>query len=116
MMSYEEAPEFAGPVTEDLAGGASLDTQALAQHSIRLPRLDQAELAQGRFVPAHGPDPYRMSPEQVQRERDAAAAKYERRQRIESLVSSITLSTLEAGKAADLIEAEITEIADRASR
>ena len=107
MMSLRGGPwSSPGQFTEDLRG------RCLARHAGIGSALRSAcrgastrrSWPRGRFVPAHGPDPYRMSPEQVQRERDAAAAKYERRQRIESLVSSITLSTLEAGKAADLIE------------
>ena len=56
MMSWEDCPEAAGPVTENVASGGapSLDIQALAQHSVRLPQLDQAELAQGRYVPGAG--------------------------------------------------------------
>jgi len=81
-----------------------------------LPRLDQGELAQGRFVPAHGPDPYRMSPEQVDRERAEAARRWAVRQRIEQAVSAIAIDALEAGKMTDQVIAEISAAADRAAR
>jgi hypothetical protein len=49
---YTACPEFSGPVTEPAATtGAALDLQALAQSSVRLPRLDQSALACGEYVP-----------------------------------------------------------------
>ena len=95
MLSWEDCPESSGPVTESAAGGygAVLDTQALADHSIRLPQLDAAELAQGRYVPVSGPIPYLPSVEQRDRERAEADRLWERRQVIER-------AAIQAGQAA----------------
>lgn len=95
VLSYEEAPEFAGPQSEGNLFGADYGMPG---------------------YPSIGRPPTQLDPETMQRERDAAARAYERRCRIESLASTIAISALEAGKVADQIEREIAEAADRASR
>ena len=116
MMSWEDCPEAAGPVTENVASGGapSLDIQALAQHSVRLPQLDQAELAQGRYVPVRGPDLYAMSPEMRDRERAEADRRWEIRTRIERAALQAGASSLEAAATYDRIAREAGEIADKA--
>lgn len=115
MMGWQDCPEAAGPVTESAAsGGAVLDIQALAQHSVRLPQLDQAALADGVYVPRRGHDPYRMSPEMVERERAEAARKFEIRQRIEQAALQAGASSLEAAQTYDRIAREAAGIADKA--
>jgi hypothetical protein len=81
---YTAQPEFAGPMTEPRATtGAALDIQALAQHSVRLPRLNQAALAAGEFVPVSAPSPYiDHDPEFQARERAEA---YRRDLRVQRL-------------------------------
>jgi len=111
MMSWEDCPEAAGPMSENAAGG--LDVQALAQHSVRLPQLDQAELAAGRYVPLRGPDPYRMSPEQVNRERAEADRRWEIRQAAERAAIAAGQSALEAASTADRMLREAAETAAR---
>jgi len=98
-------------MSENTPGG--LDIQALAQHSVRLPQLDAAELAQGRYVPARGFDPYRMSPEQVARERAEADRRYEIRTRVEQAAMEAGASSLEAARTYDRIEREAAETAER---
>lgn len=109
-------PESAGPVTEAAAGGgAALDVQALAQHSVRLPQLDAAALADGQYVPVRGADPYRMSAEQRDRERAEAERKFEIRERIERAALQAGASALEASATVSRIEREAGEVAVKAA-
>ncbi len=116
MMGWQDCPEAAGPVTESAAGGGApaLDVQALAQHSVRLPRLDQGELAQGRYVPLRGADPYQMPAEMRDRERAEADRRWEIRSRIERAALEAGASSLEAAATYDRIAREASEIADKA--
>lgn len=111
MRDWSEQPEASGPMSEREAGG--LDVQAIAQGRVRLPQLDPAALAQGDFVPLHGFDPYRPTPEQTARERDAAARKFEIREAAERAAIAAGQSALEAASTADKMLREARETADR---
>lgn len=116
MLSWEDAPESAGPVSEAAAGGgAALDVQALAQHSVRLPQLDQEALRHGEYVPLRGEDPYRPSPEQVARERAEASRRYEVREAAERAAIAAGQSALEAAATADKLIREAQETARKVS-
>lgn len=52
------------------AGQSALDSQALQQHAVRLPQLDQQALELGDYVPQQGPDPFARD----QHDRDADQA------------------------------------------
>jgi len=113
---WTECPEAAGPVTEAAATGygPSIDYQALAQHSVRLPQLDQSELQHGRYVPLSGAIPYALPPEIRDRERDAAARTFERRQLIERAAIAAGQAALEAGATADSLMQQAAAAADKA--
>jgi len=115
MRDWQDCPEAAGPVTEAAASGATLDVQALQQHSVRLPQLDQEALRHGEYVPIRGPDPYRMSPEQVARERAEADRKYQVREAAERAAIAAGQSALKAAATADRIIREARETADKAA-
>ena len=113
MMGWQDCPEAAGPDERERRWRARRPGAGAAQ--LRLPQLDQQALAQGLYVPARGFDPYRMSPEMVERERaEADAAKFERRQVAERAAFAAGMSALEAGATASRLLAEAAEIADKA--
>ena len=113
MQDWTECPEAAGPMSENAAGG--LDVQALAQHTVRLPQLDAEALAHGEYVPVRGFDPYRMSPEQVARERAEAERTFEIRTRVEQAAMEASASSLEAARTYDRIVREAADAATRAA-
>jgi hypothetical protein len=70
---YTQQPEFAGPLTEPRSahGAPTFDFQALAQRTVRLPRL--ADTEDGSLVPLSEPDPFiDHDPGFIARERAAA--------------------------------------------
>jgi hypothetical protein len=93
MMSYEQCPEFAGPQSEGTLFGAQYGDPG---------------------YPTIGRPPRQMSIEQMERERAAAAAQFERRQRVEAAAISISASVLEGRKLADDILSEAAVAAARA--
>jgi hypothetical protein len=114
-MSWESQPEASGPVTEPAASyGAALDYQGLAQHSVRLPQLDPAA-PPGSMVPLSRTTAL-LPPELRDRERDAAARLYERREAIERAAIAAGMSALEAAAAAGRIAAEAAETARKAAQ
>jgi hypothetical protein len=78
--NWQDQPEAAGPMTEPRYdpgdGRPALDIQAMAQHSVRLPQLDQDALAAGEYVPVSRTEAP-LSPEQRERERHQAALSYD---------------------------------------
>jgi hypothetical protein len=94
MMDWMDQPEASGPQTEGELFGATYGSPGM---------------------PSIGAPPLQLTPEQRDRERNAAAAAFERRMRVERAAMAAGLSALESAAAADRLQAEAGEIADRAA-
>lgn len=93
MQDWTECPEAAGPQSEGVLYGKIYGSPGM---------------------PSIGQPPRQMSIEQRDRERDQAAATFERRQRIEAAAISISVSVLEGRKLTDQIMAEAAAAAAKA--
>jgi hypothetical protein len=85
MQDWDECPEASGPQTEGAVNGVKYGDPG---------------------YPSIGRPPLQLTPEQMQRERNAAAAAFERRMRIEAAAISISASVLEGKKLADDVLSE----------
>jgi hypothetical protein len=95
MQDWYECPEASGPQTEGAINNISYGDPG---------------------YPSIGRPPLQLTPEQRDRERNAAAVLYERRQRVERAALAAGLSALESAAAADRLQAEAASIADKAAR
>ena len=94
MMTFEQAPEFAGPQSEGVLFGADYGQPG---------------------YPSIGQPPRIMSVEAMEKERDQAARAYEMRTRIEQAALQAGASALEASAAYDRLVREAAEIAAKAA-
>jgi hypothetical protein len=85
MQDWYECPEASGPQTEGAINNVQYGDPG---------------------YPSIGQPPLQLTPEQMERERNAAAAAFERRMRIEAAAISISASVLEGKKLADDVLSE----------
>jgi hypothetical protein len=95
MQDWYECPEASGPQTEGAINNVQYGDPG---------------------YPSIGRPPLQLTPEQMEKERAADARRHEARCRVERAALAAGLSALESAAAADRLQAEAGEIADKAAR